>query len=52
MVLNSLFPVFAVNFLGTLLKRTQLTNSAFFAVSDRLVYYIFFPALLFWHFHG
>jgi hypothetical protein len=52
MVLNSLFPVFAVIFLGNLLKRTQLTDSAFFAVSDRLVYYIFFPALLFWKIGG
>jgi predicted permease len=52
MVVNSLFPVFAVIFLGALLKRTNLTNDAFLATSDRLIYYIFFPALLFWKIGG
>lgn len=48
MVLNSLFPVFALILLGRLLKRLSLTGDAFLKTSDRLVYYIFFPALLFW----
>lgn len=52
MVVNSLFPVFAVIILGALLKRTHFTNDAFLATSDRLIYYIFFPALLFWKIGG
>ncbi|MEJ2154806.1 MAG: AEC family transporter [Desulfobacteraceae bacterium] len=48
MVVNNLFPVFAIIILGALLKKTNLTNDAFLATSDRLIYYIFFPALLFW----
>jgi predicted permease len=48
MVLNSLFPVFSLVALGVILKRCGLTNDQFLSTSDRLVYYIFFPALLFW----
>ncbi len=48
MVLNTLFPVFAVIFLGSGLKATGFVPRDFFAASDRLVYYIFFPAMLFW----
>lgn len=52
MVLDSLLPVFALILLGFLLKRRRITNDAFLATSDRLVYYIFFPALLFWKIGG
>lgn len=52
MVLNSLFPVFALIFFGSLLKRWRLTNDVFLRTSDRLVYYIFFPLLLFWKIGG
>ena len=52
MVVDSLFPVFAVIFLGALLKRIRFTNDLFLATSDRLIYYIFFPALLFWKIGG
>jgi predicted permease len=52
MVLNSLFPVFALIVLGMALKRWQLTTADFLGISDRLVYYIFFPALLFWKIGG
>lgn len=48
MVLNSLFPVFALIILGNLLKHFKVTNDIFLKTSDRLVYFIFFPALLFW----
>ena len=51
-VLNSLFPVFALIFLGNRLKHYQLTNDAFLKTSDRLVYFIFFPAMLFWKIGG
>jgi predicted permease len=47
-VLESLFPVFALIVLGIVLKKYNFTHESFFAVSDRLVYYIFFPVMLFW----
>lgn len=48
MILNNLFPVFSLLIIGVLLKKYKLTGEAFFQTSDRLIYYIFFPALLFW----
>lgn len=48
LVFSSLFPVFSLLLLGSLLKRLRLTNENFLKVADRLVYYIFFPVLLFW----
>ena len=48
MILNNLFPVFALIGLGSLLKHLHLTGEAFLKASDRLVYFIFFPVLLFW----
>ena len=48
MVLNNLFPVFALLLFGHLLKRVGLTHDAFLKTADKLIYYIFFPALLFW----
>lgn len=47
-ILNNLFPVFALIGLGALLKKINLTGEAFLKASDRLVYFIFFPAMLFW----
>jgi hypothetical protein len=52
LILSSLFPVFALIALGTVLKRRGLTNDTFLATSDRLVYFIFFPAMLFWKIGG
>jgi predicted permease len=48
MVLNNLVPVFALLLFGHLLKRVGLTHDAFLKTADKLIYYIFFPALLFW----
>jgi malonate transporter len=48
MVINSLFPVIIIVVLGYVLKRCKLTNTAFLKTSDRMVYFIFFPAMLFW----
>lgn len=48
MILNNLFPVFALIGLGALLKHIHLTGEQFLRSSDRLVYFIFFPAMLFW----
>lgn len=47
-ILNALFPIFSLLFLGSLLRRMGLTDSHFLKISDRLVYYIFFPIMLFW----
>jgi len=52
MVFSSLFPVFALLLMGHLLKRFGLTNEAFLNTSDRLIYFIFFPMLLFWKIGG
>ncbi len=48
MVISSLFPVFALIALGIALKQSRLTNENFLKTSDRLIYFIFFPTLLFW----
>lgn len=52
MVLDSLFPVFALLAVGALLKRFGLTTTEFLKTADRLIYFIFFPALLFWKIGG
>jgi hypothetical protein len=52
MVLNNLFPVFALILFGSLLKRWRLTDDVFLKTADRLTYYIFFPLLLFWKIGG
>ncbi len=48
MIINSLFPVFALLAIGAILRKYQLTGEQFLKTADRLVYFIFFPALLFW----
>jgi len=52
MVLQSLFPVFTLIAMGVLLKQFHLTNDTFLKTSDRLIYYIFFPIMLFWKIGG
>ncbi len=52
MVLNSLFPVFALVILGVCLKHYKITGDVFLQTADRLVYFIFFPAMLFWKIGG
>jgi len=47
-ILNGVLPVFAIIALGVALRRLRVIDDAFLVVSDRLIYYIFFPALLFW----
>jgi len=47
-IINSVFPVFAVVVLGGLLKHRKFVDDAFLRASDRLVYYFFFPIMLFW----
>lgn len=51
-ILNNLFPVFGLIVAGTLLKQFKTADAAFFKISDRLIYFIFFPAMLFWKIGG
>lgn len=51
-ILNALFPVVMLIVFGVLLKHFKLTNAAFLQTSDKLVYYIFFPLMLFWKIGG
>lgn len=48
MVIQHLFPIFALMLLGALLKSRGITHDAFLKTADRLIYFIFFPAMLFW----
>ena len=52
MILQSLFPVFVLIVLGVLLKHFNLTNDTFLKTSDKLIYFIFFPMMLFWKIGG
>ena len=52
LVLSSLFPVFSLLLIGSLLRRLNLTNEMFLKLSDRLAYFIFFPVMLFWKIGG
>ncbi|WP_041279174.1 AEC family transporter [Desulfobacula toluolica] len=47
-VLNAIFPIFILLLLGSLLKHFGITNKIFLKTADKLVYFIFFPAMLFW----
>lgn len=47
-ILNNLLPVFALIGLGTFLRQRGLTDERFLRAADRLVYYLFFPIMLFW----
>ena len=52
MIVNALVPVLALLLIGALLKRWRLTDSGFLKTSDRLIYYVFFPLMLFWKIGG
>jgi len=52
MILSNVFPVFALIAAGALLRHYGLTNRNFLKTGDRLVYFAFFPALLFWKIGG
>ncbi len=47
-ILNSLFPIVALLGIGNILKSRGMTDAAFLDTSDRLIYYFFFPVMLFW----
>jgi len=48
LIINSIVPIFAVIALGSLLKRVGWLDDSFVRASDRMIYYLFFPCLLFW----
>lgn len=52
LVLNGLFPVFTLLVMGNVLKHLSLTNERFLKEADRLIYFIFFPIMLFWKIGG
>jgi predicted permease len=47
-ILDTILPLFVLLLLGNVLKLTRITNESFLKTADKLVYYIFFPAMLFW----
>jgi hypothetical protein len=47
-LLNALFPVLALIVFGWLVRHWQITDVAFHRTSDKLVYFVFFPLMLFW----
>lgn len=47
-VINNLVPVFVLIVAGYFLKHFNLTDDRFLKTADRLIYFIFFPVLLFW----
>jgi len=47
-ILNGILPVCALIALGKAIRRLELTNDDFLKTADRLIYFIFFPAMLFW----
>ena len=46
-IINALFPVLALLLTGVALKRWKLTDAHFLKTSDKLIYYVFFPVMLF-----
>jgi len=47
-ILKSVFPVFILIIAGKILKDFNITSDEFHRVSDKLIYYFFFPIMLFW----
>lgn len=48
LILNAMVPIFILLLLGSLFRKLNITNESFLKTSDKLVYYIFFPVMLFW----
>lgn len=46
MILEALFPIFAIILLGFLISRTPISSPSVWEGLERLTYYLFFPALL------
>jgi len=52
MIVDHVLPVFLLIGLGFILRQFRMIEEAFFRNSDKLVYYVLFPALLFWKIGG
>jgi malonate transporter and related proteins len=52
LIVHNLVPIFVVIILGHILGKKQFVAPDFFQHVDRLVYFIFFPAMLFWKIGG
>lgn len=48
MLVNVIIPIFVVIAVGSFVKRIGLLDDDFFRMSDKFVYYVCFPVLLFW----
>lgn len=46
-IVSSIFPIFAVLFLGTILKRLNFIDDSFIKSSNKLIFYVCLPVLLF-----
>jgi predicted permease len=51
-ILNSLLPIVTLLVSGAIIRKWKLTDAAFIATADRLIYYFFFPVMLFWNIGG
>ncbi len=51
-LLNAIFPIAVLLACGRFLRAFRIVDDAFLATSDKLVYYFFFPAMLFWKIGG
>jgi predicted permease len=47
-ILDTIFPLFTLLLLGRVLRSANITDGPFLKTADKLVYYVFFPAMLFW----
>ncbi len=48
LILNNLLPIFLIILLGVVLRYFGWMTDSFINMTDRMVYFVFFPALLFW----
>jgi hypothetical protein len=51
-IFNNLVPVFALMAVGHFMGRIKFVEKGFFTSADRVVYFIFFPVMLFWKIGG
>jgi hypothetical protein len=52
MLINVIIPIFFVIGIGSIVRRIHLLDDHFFRTSDKFIYYVCFPALLFWKIGG
>lgn len=47
-ILNTIFPILGLLALGSILKKFNIVDDIFLKTSNKLVYFVFFPVMLFW----